>query len=86
MTDTEQLYQLIRDRGLKIRYVAEQIGVVRSTFYLKACNIRGSEFSPTEIDKLCRVLGIKTLTQKNAVFFAHDVSKTDTREAVKNSL
>lgn len=68
MTNTELLDRLISDSGKKKRYLAEKVGLSRAGF--RNCMINKAEFTASQIDILCIELNIKSLKQKEAVFFA----------------
>ena len=76
MTNTELLNEYIRKSGLKKSHIAKVAGIPQSSFSKKIKNER--KFSPDEIVALCKILGIKTLTERDAVFFAEKVAKTAT--------
>lgn len=67
MTNTEELEKLIKASGLKKSYIAEQLGITRQSFASKCRN--ESAFSATHITILCDLLGVKTLTKKDQIFF-----------------
>lgn len=71
MTNTSLLNQYIERSGLKLTYIAQAIGLSRSGFYKKINN--QAAFNQYEIEALCSVLGIKSLREKEAVFFAKNV-------------
>ena len=72
MTNTELLQKKIKESGFKLSYIAEKVGICRTSLQLK---VRGlSSFNQFEINKLCDVLNITSLTEKEAIFFAKDVS------------
>ena len=73
MTDTKMLRDVIAQSGLKIGFIARVIGISRAALYRKINN--ESPFNQFEIEKLCSVLPIKTLREKEAIFFAKDVDK-----------
>lgn len=68
MTNTEELERWIKKSGLKKCYIAEQVGLSRSGLSLKINNHR--EFRQLEIEKLCKVLHIVSLQDKENIFFA----------------
>lgn len=76
MTDTELLNQYIEKSGLKVSFIAKQIGRSRYNFIQKRDN--KSEFLPSEIEKLCELLRIDSLEEKNKIFFATKVSLNST--------
>lgn len=75
MTDTELLKEAIRDRGVSITYLASKLHLSRQSLYKKMNNI--TYFTSYEIAFLCELLGIKNLKDKERIFFAKDVTKTD---------
>lgn len=74
MTDTELLDKKIDESGLRIGYICERLGISRQVFYNKRTN--RTEFLPSQIESLCNILGINTLTERHAIFFARNVDKT----------
>ena len=67
MTDTELLQDYIDRSGLKIKFIAEKVGLTPYGFSRKRDGL--SEFTPSEIAVLCDVLHIETLEERWAVFF-----------------
>ena len=68
MTDTKLLVSAIRDQGLKMQYVAKQLGLSRQGLHNKINN--SSAFTAPEIEKLCEILNITRLTDKEKIFFS----------------
>lgn len=68
MTDTNALRELIENRGLKMKYVAEYLGLSAYGFQLKVENRQ--EFKTSEVKALCELLGILSLKEKERIFFA----------------
>ena len=68
MTNTNLLKQLIEESGLKIGFIASAVGISRQSLWNKVNN--QSMFNQYEIDKLCDILNITSLKQKEAIFFA----------------
>ena len=68
MTNTELLNEYISKSGLKKSYIARVAGIPQGSFSKKIKNKRN--FTPDEIVVICKVLGIKTLKERDAVFFA----------------
>ena len=71
MTNTVLLEAIIADRGLKKGYIAKAIGITPETLIRKIKNV--SEFKASEIDKLCQLLAIHDLKEREAVFFGKEV-------------
>lgn len=71
MTDTKLLREAISKSGLKLCYIAQAIGITRQQFSKKVNN--HVAFNQYEIEALCNVLGIKSLRDKEAIFFAKNV-------------
>lgn len=72
MTNVELLKQKIEESGFKIGVIADKLNISRSSLWLK---INGkTQFNQYEINKLCELLNIKTLSVKESIFFAKDVN------------
>ena len=68
MTNTKLLEEKIRQSGLKKGYLAEQLGISRTTFYTLLRN--NSDFKASQIKTLCDILGITDDETLKAIFFA----------------
>ena len=68
MTNTEMLKDIIDKSGLKVSFIAEYVGISRQSLWNKINNL--SPFNQYEIDKMCDILKITSLKQKEAIFFA----------------
>lgn len=71
MTNTKLLMDKIKASGLKMFYIAQFVGLSRAGLYNKINNKR--PFNQYEIEKLCVLLKITSLKEKNAIFFANYV-------------
>lgn len=71
MTDTKLLNEIISKSGLKKQFIAEQLGISRYSLMQKINNI--VEFKISEVDKLCVILKITSLREKDKIFFANEV-------------
>ena len=67
MTDTILLNEIIQNSGYKRKFLAGQLGITPFGLDKKINNV--TEFKASEIDKLCSLLGIKTLSEKERIFF-----------------
>ena len=67
MTNTVALKELIRKKGLKMKYVAEYLGLSAYGFQLKVENKQ--EFKTSEVSALCELLEINSLAEKEEIFF-----------------
>ena len=67
MTDTKLLEEKIKESGLKKSYIAKMLNLSRQGFKNK-CENR-SPFSATHIAIMCDLLNIKSLTEKERIFF-----------------
>ena len=76
MTDTELLRQRIRDSGYKLQFIAEKMGISRYTLSMKINN--ESEFTVSEVGKICDILQIESLEERNDIFFADEVETNST--------
>lgn len=68
MTNSKLLRALIDSKGLKLKYVAEQLGLSAYGFQNKVDN--KTEFKSGEIATLCKLLEISSLKKKEEIFFA----------------
>ena len=71
MTDSLALRNKIEEKGLKYSYLAEKLGLSRNGFALKVDG--KNEFKASEVTKLCEILGITSLREKERIFFAQNV-------------
>lgn len=71
MTNTELLQEKISESGLKISYIADFVGISRQLLWKKVKN--KTPFNQYEIEKMCNVLKITRLKEKESIFFAHNV-------------
>ena len=69
MTDTELLEAKIDQSGLKKSYIAQKIAI--SAFSLAKKLRNENEFKATEINKMCKLLNISSLEEKERIFFAN---------------
>lgn len=67
MTNTEVLEELIKQSGLKKKYIAERLGITPYYLSMKIQNKR--DFNTTEIVTLCKLLNIKSAADRNSIFF-----------------
>ena len=77
MTNTSLLEKIISESGYKKSYIAGCLGISAYALSLKINN--KSEFWASEIDTLCRLLGIKT-KDRMAIFFAQGVDLKSTAQ------
>lgn len=70
MTDTVKLRELISKSGLKLGYIANQLGISRFALSNKIQN--RTEFRVSEIVKICEILCID-YDSREQIFFAHKV-------------
>jgi hypothetical protein len=71
MTNTALLKEWIKKSGLKQEHIAEKLHLSSYGFARKRDNL--STFNAAEIDVLCDLLGIHSLEDRFAIFFAKDV-------------
>lgn len=71
MTNTTELMQCISNCGYKLSYVAEYVGLSRQGFSKKVHNVH--PFNTDEVEKLCKLLGIKSATDMKRIFFVQKV-------------
>lgn len=66
MTNTEALIRLINSKGLKMKYIASELGIGVTTLWRK---VRGmSDFRQSEIVKLSELLGITSASERDRLF------------------
>lgn len=68
MTNEKLLREKIDNSGYKITFIASELGITPQGFYLKLNNT--NQFKSEEIKKLCELLHITRLTEKENIFFA----------------
>ena len=68
LTNSELLKKIIEESGLKVGFIADYVGISRQLLWKKVNNL--TPFNQYEIDKMCDVLKITSLRQKESVFFA----------------
>ena len=67
MYDKDAMTRLLKSRGVKLRVIAEKLGVTEATFRNKR---KGkTEFTQTEISEFCDCLRLSD-SERNSVFFA----------------
>lgn len=68
MTNVELLNEKVVASGLKNSFIAKRLGISRSSWYNK---LKGKhQFTAEEIKKLCEVLHITSLREKEDIFFS----------------
>lgn len=66
MTNTDELISLIDSKGLKMKFIASQLGIGVTTLWRK---IRGtSDFRQSEIAKLSSLLGVTSASEIKRLF------------------
>ena len=71
MIDSVALRNKISEKGIKYNYIAEKLGLSAYGLQLK---IDGkNDFRTTEVSKLCDILSITSLKEKERIFFAKEV-------------
>ena len=73
MTNTELLMDYVKKSGLKLGFIAENLNLSRFGLAKKINN--ESEFKASEIEKLCNLLHITSMTDRSRIFFAQEVDK-----------
>lgn len=69
MVNTELLNEKIRQSGLKIGFIAQELGITRQGLYYKITNERA--FKPDEIKILCNLLNINSKSERADIFLAN---------------
>jgi len=68
MTDANLLKKKIEESGLQQKFIYTELGISRFTWYKKRDGV--VDFKASEIQTLCRLLGITALREKEQIFFA----------------
>ena len=68
MIKTDELKAIIASKGLKMKFVAEQLGLSSYGLSLKLDN--KNEFKMSEVVSLCKLLDISDPEQRERIFFA----------------
>ena len=68
MNNIELLEKKIAASGKKITFLAKKCGLSYAGF--RNCVINKAEFKASQIEILCIELGVKSLKEKEAIFFA----------------
>lgn len=71
MTNSELLKKKIEESGLKISHIASFVGISRQLLWKKVNN--KTSFNQYEIEKMCSILKITKLSEKESIFFARNV-------------
>ena len=77
MTNSNLLKDKIKERGVKLGFLAKELNT--SYHWLKQKIENRKDFKAWEIDKLCEILGITDLKEKDRIFFAKNVEVSSTR-------
>lgn len=78
MTNAKLLREIVEKSGLKYKFIAEKMGLSRFGLMKKIDN--ENEFKASEIEKLCEILGIDSLEDREDIFFAKVVENESTDE------
>ena len=79
MVDLKLLNEMINDSGLKVKYVAQGLGI---TYYGLLKKLKGeTEFKASEISKLSSILGMSA-EKRDEIFFAPAVEHKSTTRAM----
>ena len=70
--DTQLLDDYIRNSGLRISYICDQLGISRQAFDKKRKG--SSAFRQSEVYVMCDLLRITDPVEKTKIFFAQNVS------------
>jgi hypothetical protein len=76
VTDTELLKSWIEKSGYKRKYIADMLDLTTYSLQMKVEN--KVEFKPSEINKLCALLKITSLRDKERIFFSQKVAEKET--------
>ena len=77
MVNTQLLDESIKQSGKTKSFLASKCGITLQSFRLKRNNL--SFFNTDEVDVLCDELNIRSLRDKERIFFAKNVDKYSTQ-------
>lgn len=66
MTDSKLLERIIKKSGLKYKFIAQKLDL--SYYVLRKRIDNDTEFTATEIERMCEVLNIKSLGERHEFF------------------
>jgi len=78
MVNTALLEDAIRASGKRKQYLADKIGCTIQSFRMRCVN--RYDFKSSDVEILCRELGITRLTDKERIFFAREVDEMPTNK------
>ena len=76
MVDTQLLDEKIKVSGKTKTFLADKCCISLQSFRMKRLNL--SKFNTDQVDTLCDELNIKSLREKERIFFVKNVDKTPT--------
>lgn len=68
MVDTKALETLIAEKGIKRTWLVKMTGINRTSLHKKIQGV--TEFKTSEVAKMCEVLEITSLKERDAIFFS----------------
>ena len=68
MVNTELFEKKVKESGKKKNYLAKKVGLSSTGF--RKCIVNKAEFKLSQVTILCEEIGVKTLAEKEAIFFA----------------
>lgn len=75
LVNEQLLEKCIEASGLKKQFIAAKLGISANYFSQKCHN--AVDFKTSEVDILCSLLGIRTMEEMQAIFFADSVLKNE---------
>ena len=66
MVDTQRFMEAVDKSGLKMRYIADELGMTYTSLYRKSRNM--ARFRKTEVEAFCKVVGLKTKADRDVIF------------------
>ena len=78
LVNEQLLENRIEASGLKKQFIAAKLGISANYFSQKCHN--AVDFKTSEVDILCALLGIRTMEEMQAIFFADSVLKNENKE------
>lgn len=66
MVATDALLEIVKENGMTLNGVAKKMGMSYMSLYRKARNV--SPFRISEVEMLCKVLGLSTKAKREKIF------------------
>lgn len=76
MVDTKIFLEVVKDNGLTLKGIAKKMGMSYNSLYRKTRNVY--PFRVSEVEMLCRIVGITTKAERERIFSAQKYDNLST--------